>query len=119
MNVKFADDTVYQLSDAEGTGIAGGRNAIKLTLTGGSFEAIKTKFLNPREYELEEPPTSETSIDLTEFSVLHDITYQGNGVFVVTMAQKTAEEKIQELQQEISNLNVALASVQSGGGVNE
>ncbi len=112
MSVKFADNTSYPLVNAEALGISRGQSGVKLIIDGGSFDEIKNRFLCPGSYNLLDPDGAEPTISLTEFCVLQEISYS-SGRFYVTMAQKTADEQIQELAQQISALSAEVATLQS------
>lgn len=116
MSVKFADNTSYPLVNAEALGISQGQSGVKLIINGGSFDDIKNRFLNPGSYNLLDPDGAEPTISLTEFCVLHEIMYS-SGRFYVTMAQKTVDERIEELTQQVSELNAEVMSLQSGAEV--
>jgi hypothetical protein len=117
MSVKFAgDNKSYALINAEALSIEKGRSGVKLIIDGGNFEDIKERFMSPEEYDLLDPDGPEPQISLTEFCVLYEIMYS-NGRFYVTMAQKTADERIEELTQQVSELNAEVMSLQSGAEV--
>ncbi len=113
MSVKFADSTSYPIINAEALGISKGQNGVKLIINGGSFDNIKSRFLSPGNYTLLDPDGPEPEISLEEFCVLKEITYI-DGKYYVTMAQKTAEERLLELSQQVSALNAELTTLQSG-----
>ena len=113
MSVKFlSDNTVFPLLNAEALGISKWQNGIKLIMSGGSFDNIQNRFSSPGEYRLIDEDGPEPVISLTEFCILHEITYS-EGKFYITMAQKTAEQQIEELKAKVTLLNAEITTSQS------
>lgn len=113
MSVKFlSDNTVFPLLNAEAIGISKGQNGIKLIMSGGNFDNIQNRFSSPGEYRLIDTDGPEPVISLTEFCTLHEIAYS-EGKFYITMAQKTAEQQIQELETKVTALNTEITALQS------